>query len=339
MGTDGEDQGSDQGAIVVAQPVTLARSDDAQPSVSPAAVYVAGLTSPASRRTMANALDQIARLLNPGATALDFPWWRLRYEHTQVVRTQLIGKFGPRTVNRMLAAMRGVLNVCGRLRVQRAGVEVPLLSAQDLHDALAFKGVPQSEYSEASAGRMLTPDEKKKLRAAATDLRDRAVLELDFATGLRRFEIAALDVAHWDRSADELAVKGKGRKLARLPVLPSAAIHLDAWLAVRGPVPGPLFCRYDTKHRPQPASRLSVNGVQRIFAELEKAAGVAHFTTHDVRRTLISELWDADVDASTVQKLARHANMQTSASYDRRGQRAKLAGLQKWQKKQEEEEK
>jgi integrase len=319
-------------------PPALAQRRGLGPDTPPAAVYLASLTSETSRRSMRDALDRIARTARKDSDAVTFPWWQIRYQQALACRSELVRSFAPRTANRMLAALRGVLRACARLRVQGPQGEVPLLSAQDLSDALAaLRSVPASEYSEASAGRMLSKAEKRKLREAATDPRDRALLEVAMVTGLRRFELAGLDLEHWDKAQGELTVRGKGRKLAQVPLLPSAVAHLEAWLKVRGTEPGPLFVGYDGQHQPR-HTRMSVNGVGAVLKALQEAAGIAHFTTHDLRRTLISELWDADVDASTVQKLARHANMQTTASYDRRGQKAKRKAMERWEKAQQDEE-
>ncbi len=87
-----------------------------RPDQNPAAVYLARLTSAASRRTMRAALEMIARLVTSEALGADHcPWSQLRYQHAAALRAALAARYSPSSANKHLSALRGVLRESWRL--------------------------------------------------------------------------------------------------------------------------------------------------------------------------------------------------------------------------------
>ena len=159
--------------------------------------------------------------------------------------------------------------------------------------------------------------------------RDAPLLAILFGCGLRRAEATALDVADFDRETGALSVRrGKGNK-ARVVYAAGAAHQAIAdWLGIRGMGPGPLLHPVAKGGRIQ-RRRMTPQAVLWRVQQLADRAGVARFSPHDARRAFISTLIDSGADLVTVQHRAGHANVQTTARYDRGGEGAKkkAAGL------------
>jgi site-specific recombinase XerD len=181
-------------------------------------------------------------------------------------------------------------------------------------------------------GRALQPGEVRALFAACEDddrkkpamaARDAAILALLYGSGLRRAEAVGLEVADYDREGGTLKVRGKGNKerLAHLGDASQAA--LEAWLGVRGFTGGPLFVAINKGGRLIYERGMSGQAMLYIAQRRTLQASVAAFSPHDLRRTFIGDLLDAGADLSTVQQLAGHAQIQTTARYDRRGEATK----------------
>jgi len=306
-------EGEPQHELAVVERVSLDRH--------PVAVYLARL-APSSRRTMRAALDAIARLLvDDRCDALSVDWSQLRYRHTTAVRALLAdGRYAPSTANRHLAALRGVLKECWRLGY---------VSAEDFQRAADLEPVRGSRLPR---GRALQPGEIRSLFAACEEFerdkkpamaaRDAAILALLYGSGLRRAEAVGLELADYEREAGTLKVRGKGNKerLAHLGDASQAA--LDAWLLVRGLWAGPLFVAINKGGR-LASGGMSGQAMLYIARCRTVQASVASFSPHDLRRTFIGDLLDAGADLSTVQQLAGHAQIQTTARYDRRGEATK----------------
>jgi site-specific recombinase XerD len=288
----------------------------------PVAVYLGGL-SPGARRTMRQALDRIAGLLSGGTQdANSLQWPSLRYQHTALIRSELAGMFAAATANKMLAALRGVLKECWRLGY---------IDAEAFQRAVDLKGVRGQTVPK---GRALSVGEVTALALAChqdtggTGRRDAALLALLWSTGMRRQEAVRLDLEDYNHQTGELKVHGKGNKTRLVYIANGAAMALQAWLAVRGSEAGPLLWA-TVKGGRLVARRLNDQAVYDILAKLAARAQVADFSPHDMRRTFASDLIDAGADLVVVQKLMGHANVTTTARYDRRGEaaKAKAAGM------------
>lgn len=286
-------------------------------ATNPAAVYLAGL-SPRSRRTIGGDLAALAALLSGGRLdAFNAPWGAVRYEHTAALRSGVADKYAPATANRMLCALRGVLKAAWRLGL------MPNEEYQRAIDLKAVKGETLPRGRAIGAGELRTLFTVCREDASVHGRRDAALLALLYGGGLRRAEAVALDFGDYDADSGELRVlHGKGGKQRTVYATNGAKTALDAWLAVRGDSDGALFLPIRKGGKIE-ARRMDNQSVFDILVKRARQAGLKDVSPHDFRRTFISDLLDAGADISTVQKMAGHANVTTTARYDRRGEVAK----------------
>jgi site-specific recombinase XerD len=283
---------------------------------NPAAVYLARLT-PGGQRTMGEALDKIADMLTGGhATALTCEWSALRFQHTAAVRARLAAAYKPATANRMLCALRGTLKMAWRLGQ---------MTAEEYHRAA---DIPAVRGETVPAGRELRAGEIAALIGACqrdetpAGARDAAVVSLMYSVGLRREEVAALNAEDYDADNARLLIRGKGNKERNVYPEEGATDALADWLVVRGNEAGPMFLPIN-KAGKITMRRLTNQAIYNLLKKRAMEGSVKGFSPHDLRRTFVSDLLDAGADIATVAKMAGHANIQTTARYDRRPEEAK----------------
>jgi integrase/recombinase XerD len=154
------------------------------------------------------------------------------------------------------------------------------------------------------------------------------MLALLSGAGMRRQEVVRLDLDDVDIETGAVTVRtGKGRKDRIAYTSNGSLAALQAWLAMRGPEPGPLFIPVMTGGR-MAVRRLIPHAIYKMVGKRARQAGVKPFSPHDLRRTFVSDLLDAGADIATVQQLAGHAGNATTAQYDRRGEAAKRRAVQ-----------
>jgi site-specific recombinase XerD len=144
-----------------------------------------------------------------------------------------------------------------------------------------------------------------------------------YAAGLRRAEVVALNVSDYDPETGALVVRsGKGNKERLGYIDDGAAEAMGIWITARGDEPGPLFCPV-TQTGKIIIRQITDQAVYTILRTRAVKAKVRAFSPHDLRRSCVSDLLDAGVDISVVQQFVGHANVTTTARYDRRGEHAK----------------
>jgi len=281
----------------------------------PAAVYLASL-APTGRRSMAARLRSAAAVLGYDDPA-SAPWASLRFRHVAAVRAKLLELgHAPATVNATICALRGVARTA-RAQGQMTG-----------DDYAALCTVKPAHGQRLPAGRAVTAGELAAMLGGCecdpspAGARDGALLAIGYAGGLRRAELAGLDLADYDPAAATLRVLGKGNKERSIPLEGGAVAWLTDWLKMRGEAPGPMFWPVTKAGDLQPR-RMTAQAIYDALAKRARAVGVAHLSPHDLRRSCISDLLDAGADIATVQRLAGHASPTTTARYDRRGEAAK----------------
>ncbi len=166
---------------------------------------------------------------------------------------------------------------------------------------------------------ILTPAEARRLAEVPgktpLDLRDRALIETLYATGIRQGELIRLTPA--DVNTEERVLRvvlGKGRKDRYVPLTRAAASAIDAYLAKGRPYLGRLPFLFLTSV----GRRMHDKALSRIFARRARAAGVKkNVTCHILRHSVATHLLRGGADIRHIQKLLGHASLQSTERYTR----------------------
>ena len=167
--------------------------------------------------------------------------------------------------------------------------------------------------------------ERLMLAASGTDiklLRDRAILELLFSSGLRVSELVGLDREHVNLDKEEFSIRGKGGKLRIVFISPDAKAALQAYINKRHDVDPAFFVAYakkglvNSKNAAHESNRLTTRSVQRLVKYYAKKAGIIKDVhPHTLRHSFATDLLVNGADIRSVQSMLGHASITTTQIY------------------------
>lgn len=151
-------------------------------------------------------------------------------------------------------------------------------------------------------------------------LRDRAIIELLFSSGLRVSELVNLNRDHINLKRREFMVRGKGQKDRPVFVSQHAAEHVDNYLQARQDSLPALFLSYSRRSTKPTMSgdyrRLSARSIQRMVSHYARLAGITkHVSPHTMRHSFATDLLMNGADLRSVQSLLGHSSISTTQVY------------------------
>lgn len=165
-----------------------------------------------------------------------------------------------------------------------------------------------SALSPEEAARLVTIDDADPLA-----MRDRALLELAYSSGLRLSELAQLDLGACDLATGEVRVLGKGSKERVVPVGTAARAAIQRWLAVRGALAA---AGETAMFVGRPGRRLSPRAIERRLAQWAIRQGLSrHVHPHMLRHSFASHVLQSSGDLRAVQEMLGHASIASTQVY------------------------
>ena len=213
-----------------------------------------------------------------------------------------------RTQNYYLIALRAFLKFCRKRGIEALPPEkielaklperqIDLITAAELDRLMR---APQNALAKEE-------DEWKRLAL----LRDHAILELFFSTGLRIAELCSLDT-DLDLTRDEFAIRGKGEKVRVVFLSPPAKEAIRTYLKARKDMEEALF----VDGRPNALHRITPRDIQRHLKRYAAEAGItSRITPHTLRHAFATDLLSNGADLRSVQQLLGHASINTTQIY------------------------
>jgi len=233
--------------------------------------------------------------------------WLNRYENPKSNQ-----QLNPKTQNYHLIALRSFLKYLARQDIQSLAPEKIELAQQEMREVDFLDTDDLQHLLDAP----LESDSRDIIK-----LRDKAILELLFSTGLRVSELTNLNRESINLKKDEFTIRGKGKKLRIVFLSDTAKQAIKNYLENRQDIEPALFVAHDrakkSKNREeQKEHNITPRSIQRIVEKYSKQAGITkEITPHTLRHTFATDLLSNGADIRAVQSMLGHKNITTTQIY------------------------
>jgi len=215
-----------------------------------------------------------------------------RYDILNFLKYLKIQGFSPTTSNRKLASIKSFykfLMVEGKVNVNPAELV-------------------ESAKVEGTIPKILTIKEYENIMSIIDNLEDRTLIELLFATGIRREEVVILEKNNFTFNPGTLRVLGKGRKERIIPIIPEIIPNTMLWLQQQDSQL--LFPSKVDKGKPK-----TTRWVNKVIKKWTDKAGYSNITPHSFRHSFGTYLYENGADVKAIQEMMGHESVDTTNIY------------------------
>jgi integrase/recombinase XerC len=213
-----------------------------------------------------------------------------------------------RSMARSLSAVRTLYRF---LQAQHGLERSPVRAAKAPKVGRPLPGYLDRDRTEA----LFAAIEARAAQGDETGVRDLAIMELFYSSGLRLSELTGLNLLDLDLLSDQVKLRGKGRKERLVPLGSRASRALRHYLVQREAAAGLAGADRQAVFVGRRGRRLTARTVQRIVHRALETVGGDGLRTHSLRHTFATHLLDAGADLRAVQELLGHASLSTTQIY------------------------
>jgi integrase/recombinase XerC len=248
-------------------------------------------------------LARLSAFLSAGADGAAWSYATVDHQTLRAFLAHLArSRLGRRSIARTMSAVRSFYRYLQRTDVIDAN------PARSVASPKADRHLP-GYLTHGQAESLFALAQARASEGAISHVRNLAMLELLYSTGMRVSEIHGLNRTDLDLVSQQAKVRGKGRKERLVPIGDHATLALRNYEAQRSSRDPAVFVN-------QRGKRLSVSGIQKIVTGLlDAVAGGEDLSTHSVRHSFATHLLDAGADLRAVQELLGHASISTTQIY------------------------